>query len=181
MPCLVATILPAKPSFVAWLSGSAKRLLPCDETLFAAARAVMLNGDFIIRPELADRAILLTLGTDWQTAPVGGACALAGVRARSIAHRWRAPRCGLAWATDAGAGAPPAGPLRNLVGVSNSRSKLADFDQYQNLDPEQGLASLAGSRRWAISRMTSRVPATTWPEWWADLALEAGWNATLRP
>src|SRR6266540_4389947 len=65
--------------------------------------------DIVTRPDLADRAILLTLapipesGTTTQT----GACALAGVRVRTTAHPGRAPRRGRAWVTDAAAGAPP--------------------------------------------------------------------------
>jgi hypothetical protein len=31
---------------------------------------------------------------------------------------------------------------------------------------------IAGIRAW---------PTMTWPEWWADLALEAGWNAAFWP
>jgi hypothetical protein len=46
--------------------------------------------------------------TDCGTATPAGDCALAGVRARTSAHSWRAPRCGRAWLTDAAAGAPPA-------------------------------------------------------------------------
>ena len=46
--------------------------------------------------------------TDCRTATPAGACDLAGVRARTTAHSWRAPRCGRAWLTDAAAGAPPA-------------------------------------------------------------------------
>ena len=67
-----------------------------DEILFAAARPIILNGieEVITRPDLADRAILLTL------APIAERqrrrnCALAGVRTRTTTHSWRAPRCGL--------------------------------------------------------------------------------------
>jgi hypothetical protein len=31
---------------------------------------------------------------------------------------------------------------------------------------------IAGIRAW---------PTMTWPEWWADLALQAGWNAAFWP
>ena len=31
---------------------------------------------------------------------------------------------------------------------------------------------IAGIRAW---------PTMTWPDWWADLALEAGWNAAFWP
>ena len=31
---------------------------------------------------------------------------------------------------------------------------------------------IAGIRAW---------PTMTWPEWWADVALEAGWNAAFWP
>jgi hypothetical protein len=53
---------------------SARRLFTDqDEILFAAARPVILNGieDIITRPDLADRAILLTLApiADWQRRP----------------------------------------------------------------------------------------------------------------
>jgi hypothetical protein len=77
-----------------------------DEILFAAARPVILNGieDIITRPDLADRAILLMLATDCRTATPAGECALAGVRARTTAHPWRAFGCGRAWLTHAAAG-----------------------------------------------------------------------------
>ena len=46
--------------------------------------------------------------TDCRTATPAGDCALAGVRARTTAHSWRAPRRGRAWLTDAAACTPPA-------------------------------------------------------------------------
>ena len=46
--------------------------------------------------------------TDCRTSTPAGACALAGVRARTTAHPWRAPRCGRAWVTHAAACPPQA-------------------------------------------------------------------------
>ena len=81
-----------------------------DEILFAAARPIILNGieDIITRPDLADRAILLMLAPIAERQRRPETCALAGVRARTSAHPWRAPRCGRAWVTDAAAGRPQA-------------------------------------------------------------------------
>ena len=88
---------------------SARRLFTDqDEILFAAARPIILNGieDVITRPDLADRAILLTL------APIAE-------RQRRPEHvlwrefelarpyiPWRAPGCGRPRLTHAAAGAP---------------------------------------------------------------------------
>ena len=52
-----------------------------DEVLFAAARPVILNGieDIITRPDLADRAMLLTLGPITEKATPPGEAAVAGI------------------------------------------------------------------------------------------------------
>ncbi len=66
-----------------------------DEVLFAAARPVILNGieDVITRPDLADRAIMLTLGPITRSAAAPGERAVAGVRASRDRTFWA--RCSM--------------------------------------------------------------------------------------
>ena len=66
-----------------------------DEVLFDAARPVILNGieDIVTRPDLADRAVFLTLEPipEERRRPGGGT--VGGVRGRAPAHPGRAARC----------------------------------------------------------------------------------------
>ncbi len=67
-----------------------------DEVLFDAARPVILNGieDIVTRPDLADRAIFLTLEADPRGAPPAGEGTLGGVQRRPAAASRHAARCG---------------------------------------------------------------------------------------
>ena len=81
-----------------------------DEILFAAARPVIRQRDrgYHHPPRSCRPRYPAYARTDCRTAAPAGACALAGVRARTPAHPWCTPRCGSAWVTHAAAGAPPA-------------------------------------------------------------------------
>ena len=67
-----------------------------DEVLFDAARPVILNGieDIVTRPDLADRAVFLTLEPIPEERRRPGAGTLGGVRGRAPAHPRRAARRG---------------------------------------------------------------------------------------
>ena len=67
-----------------------------DEVLFDAARPVILNGieDIVTRPDLADRAVFLTLEPIPEERRRPGAGIVGGVRGRAPAHPRRAARCG---------------------------------------------------------------------------------------
>ena len=66
-----------------------------DEVLFDAERPVILNGieEIVTRPDLADRAVFLTLAADPGGAPPTRAGIVGRVRGRATAHPWRAARC----------------------------------------------------------------------------------------
>ena len=66
-----------------------------DEVLFDAARPVILNGieDIVTRPDLADRALFLTLEPIPEERRRPEAGTLGGVRGRAPAHPGRAARC----------------------------------------------------------------------------------------
>ncbi len=67
-----------------------------DEVLFDAARPVILNGieDIVTRPDLADRAVFLTLEPIPEERRRPEAGIVGGVRGRTPAHPRRAARCG---------------------------------------------------------------------------------------
>ena len=67
-----------------------------DEVLFDAARPVILNGieDIVTRPDLADRAVFLTLEPIPEERRRPEAGIVGGVRGRAPAHPRRAARCG---------------------------------------------------------------------------------------
>ena len=67
-----------------------------DEVLFDAARPVILNGieEIVTRPDLADRAVFLTLEPIPEEHRRPEAGIMGGIRGRATAHPWRAARCG---------------------------------------------------------------------------------------